>query len=452
MKKIRILIASALLVITSTATATQTNNIAPPSNSDASWYYKIGGGQPISATPHTSKKAYGTEFSLTGGVGWGVNASCGDFSYNLSVANFINNLKEQAENTVTNIMGAASGMIASLPLLILQRANPGLYDLLQNGLLRAEEMFNISVKSCQEMEKDFIAGGGPFDGFVTMSRKSKWNQEVEEGGDAIAAKRSVDTDGQNQGVPWIGGDNKGGSGQSAIAVVSDVSKAGYNMVIDRSPTATSHPGGTSGGRLAEVFNNPSTMSEFAVDILGDKIIRTCRDCQKVQSKAGKGLMPILDEETDTIRTELNTLVGSSGNPTYAQLDNVSAPGIRVTPGILLALREEEPTQRNILLNKISSDIAISKVLEKALMLRRILHTGKNEPNVANNVPVIEMIDKSIDEINKEIENILFESEIRKKISTNTLTVVLARKKARDSNITGAGSATMKQPIMKDGAL
>ena len=41
------------------------------------------------------------------------------------------------------------------------------------------------------------------------------------------------------GVPWVGGSNAGGSGQRSIKVVSDVTRAGYNLLNGRSATDTS---------------------------------------------------------------------------------------------------------------------------------------------------------------------------------------------------------------------
>ena len=363
----------------------------------------------------------------------------------------MNNVQSSAANVVNNIYSAATGLVSSLPALILQRANPGLYDLLQNGILRAEEMFNVSVKTCEEMEKEYIGGKNPFDDFVTISKKNAWNSAKSSGGDVITAKKTIEQSGQNDGVPWIGGVKKGGTGQSVLEIVNDISFAGYNMVMDRSPTTTSSPG-TSGGRIAEVFSTPAAMSQFATNTLGDYLVRTCDGCQKVRAKAGKGLMPVLDRTTDTVRTELNNLVSATGNPVYSDLDKVSAHGIRITPQVLQALREEKSAEKTIMLNKLASDIAIARVLEQALMLRRVLHTGKNEPNVSANTQATKIVNTSIDELNKEIENMFFEAEMRKKVSTSTVQMVLARKRARDNNVTGAQTTVIQPSKLYDGAV
>ncbi|WP_198265447.1 hypothetical protein [sulfur-oxidizing endosymbiont of Gigantopelta aegis] len=89
----------------------------------------------------------------------------------------MNDIRSSADQALNQMVSAATGFVSSLPALIIQRSNPGLYDLFQNGLLRAEEQFNMSIKSCEEMEADFVAGGNPFDKFVTMSKKNSWQAQ-----------------------------------------------------------------------------------------------------------------------------------------------------------------------------------------------------------------------------------------------------------------------------------
>lgn len=48
--------------------------------------------------------------------------------------------------------------------------------------------------------------------------------------DAVSAIEQAETRRGNDGVPWVGGNNAGGAGQPAIRVVSDVTRAGYNLL------------------------------------------------------------------------------------------------------------------------------------------------------------------------------------------------------------------------------
>jgi len=57
--------------------------------------------------------------------------------------------------------------------------------------------------------------------------------------DAVSAIEQAESNKGNNGVPWVGGGNAGGSGQSSIKVVGDVTRAGYNLLNGRSATDTS---------------------------------------------------------------------------------------------------------------------------------------------------------------------------------------------------------------------
>src|SRR3546814_20601979 len=69
-----------------------------------------------------------------------------------------------------------------------------------------------------------------------------WNQlaqgmalrEAVASSDAVSAIEQAETSRGNDGVPWVGGGNAGGAGQSPIKVVGDVTRAGYNLVNGRS--------------------------------------------------------------------------------------------------------------------------------------------------------------------------------------------------------------------------
>src|SRR3546814_7520046 len=69
--------------------------------------------------------------------------------------------------------------------------------------------------------------------------------------DAVSAIEQAETRRGNDGVPWVGGSNAGGSGQPAIKVVGDVTRAGYNLVNGRGVTDTSSIALTSCSRSEE---------------------------------------------------------------------------------------------------------------------------------------------------------------------------------------------------------
>ena len=65
--------------------------------------------------------------------------------------NQLNGLTEGFKDLYSNVIESATGAVASLPAMVIQRANPQLYDILTNGLYQGKIDFNslkTAVKKC----------------------------------------------------------------------------------------------------------------------------------------------------------------------------------------------------------------------------------------------------------------------------------------------------------------
>ena len=69
-------------------------------------------------------------------------------------------------------------------------------------------------------------------------------------------------------------------------------------------------------------------------------------------------------------------------------------------------------------------------MEKALFARRLLLTGRQVPEVYATEVAREHADISITELDKEIENLLFETRVRKEVVSDTIATLLQRSAAR----------------------
>ena len=417
-----------------------------PVHENHNWYYKIGGGDLITAPANPNS----TAITLGASGAWGANYSCGNFSLTSSVGSFMNDIRTSADQALNQMVSAATGFVSSLPALIIQRSNPGLYDLFQNGLLRAEEQFNMSIKTCEEMESDFVAGGNPFDKFINISKKNNWQSKKKSGGNAIAAKKSVESVGGDSGIPGVGGAQYAGSGQPALNVTKQTARAGYNTLIGRAPGTTSTAPAAS-GRMSEIWNTPAKFEQYAVDVLGSNEVRTCKNCQN-RTNMGKGLLPQLYQERQTIGTELSKLVVASGKPSFSELDKVSATGIRITPSVIKALQNEGTVEQQLFMARLASDIATANVLEKAELLLQAMETGKREPNLASNEVVIDFNAASIGDLLEYINNILLSSRIRKTVSTDSVQLVMAREESRQNFISGSSRVQSYEKNMSGSAI
>lgn len=421
-----------IVLLVSLMTIKTGHAIDQPSGSGL-FYYQIGGGTPLAYSANNGT----TVIPLGGNVNWDTNFACGSaFDPQLSVSNQLNGVTEGFQNMMGNVISSAKGAVASLPAMLIQRINPGLYDLLTQGVLQGKFDLNFANTSCEEMQKTIMGGDGvDFEKMVTISKSGDMRKEMASGdGDAIAAQKKVDETRGNNGVDWFGGGKRGGQGSAPMEYVKDTSISGYNILMNRSVTNSTQIGQAGKGKpLAETWGSPIDAANWAVDVLGDKTVRTCEGCQKTQGTPGKGLVAKYEENQKALAPKLAALVNAprppaGRSPTSAQLAEVSATGIVLNQHVIDALREEP--DRDLLIQRLSGEIALAKTMEQALLLRRMIEAGKNESNVANIGPYQEAMEKQLETLNKEMNNLLFELDVRERIATGTPQKLLARYMSR----------------------
>lgn len=392
---------------------------------DSLWYYEIGGAEPVSVPANPSV----VSVTLGGSAQLGLGYSCGKFDPVAAVTNTLNNIGAGVDNMMNAMTAAASAAIASLPALILQRANPGLYDMFQNALLKAEETMQLATKSCEQMEAEIAKGKNPYADLATLSKGNDWKLQMGVGGnDAVTAKDAVETSNGDNGVPWIGG-QAGGSGQPLLEFTGDIVKAGYNLNMNRPLTAVGPVPPAATTRLTEVWATPADARDWVVDVVGENIVTTCDTCRK-DSIPGTGLLPKLYQESSTVTVEIQNLVSGATPPTLANLENITAPGVAITRQVIEAIREMPASEQSLIMGRLVSEISTARTVEKALFARRLLLTGRQVPEVYATEVAREHADTSIAELDKEIENLLFETRVRKEVVSDTVTMLLKRAAAR----------------------
>lgn len=392
---------------------------------DGLWYYEIGGAEPVSVPANPSV----VSVTLGGSAQLGMGYSCGKFDPVAAVTNTLNDIGAGVDNMLNAMTAAASAAIASLPALILQRANPGLYDMFQNALLKAEETMQLATKTCEQMEAEIAQGKNPYADLITLSKGNDWKLQMGVGGnDAVTAKDAVETANGDNGVPWIGGP-AGGSGQPVLEFTGDIVKAGYNINMNRPITTAGPVPPASATRLTEIWTTPTDARNWVVDVVGENIVTTCDTCRK-DSIPGTGLLPKLNQEATTVTTEIQNLVSGATPPTLANLDNITAPGVAITRQVIEAIREMPASEQSLIMGRLVSEISTARTVEKALYARRLLLSGRQVPEVYAAEVAREHADKSIVELDKEIENLLFETRVRKEVVSDTIATLLQRAAAR----------------------
>jgi len=411
-----------------------TNSHAAPAIpvGDQSWYYAIGGAEPISSVlnPYASSGLLGGHPSLS------ASYSCGKFDITASVSNAFSNVVNNVKNQV---MSAARGAVAALPLYIFQRALPGLYEQFQSFSADFSLDFNNAVKSCEQIEQEILAGKDPYAEWIAIAKAGDWRRLMQSNADPVEVKQQVAETGGNRGVPFPKVSQgavvyAGGNVGPPIQPVQDVTAAGWNIILNRQPASNSSytPSPHARVRLAELFPTPMAAASYARDVLGDMFVATCDGCQK-RSVPGQGLGPKFDRHRQQIAGNLTMMINTPRVPTADELKLLSAPGVAVSTRIIETLRELPPEERAILTGRLAAEAALARTIEEALAIRRMLRTGRRIPEVLSVKPAVDLVDTAIEEIEEEIDSMLFEQRVSKEIASNTASIVIARRNQLDAN-------------------
>lgn len=400
-------------------------------------FYSIGGGSVISPPPSRSNMS---RLGLNGG--WSSDLMCGNFDLKTTVGNQLNGVTSGFKDLMGSVIQGATGAVMSMPAMAIQRANPGLYEMLTNGVLQAGLSFDKAQLNCQNMSKklaDYTLG-------------SKWQQAAvseeykdivaSSGGDAVSSDQKLQKATGEEGVTWVGGQKRGGKGQQAIQPTRDLAKAGYNMMNSLPVTSNSSVSASGcSGTVCQRWPTSDAAAAAVVKVLGDRSIRTCRetsectsggtDNQPGSTLAGTGFSPVLEDATKANLEQLGKLVGGELQPTADNLASLKTGSLVVTRGVIQSLRDDP--DKVALVQRLAGELAMADTVETALTMRRMLTTGESEPNAAEQPEAIAEGDRRIDSLDRELNALRNEMELRKSISNNSLLTTLARQGARNQD-------------------
>lgn len=376
-------------------------------SSKSELYYKLGGSSPASRAPNPAATAM--KLGLSGVLN--LNYSCGQFDIGASWQTLMNGFS----NLGTQVSAAVQAGIAALPLYILQRAQPGLYELFQTYSAKAEELIQISTKSCQQMEREILAGENPYQGWVAIAMGDDWKREAQNNpGDIVTAADNVGKNDGKNGVQWFGG-TAGGLNAPPINVIGDSVKAAYN-VTQMFPPSLTNQANYPNNKLWNTFASPSAAAQFATDVLGEMYISTCTktNCPSRAAGSALGLLPKFEAEVPQAQNQLATVMAAQ-NPDGADLEAASAPGVELSRDLVEAIRALPTTERPIAEDRIAKDVALARTVDKALTIRNLLLTGRSLPEVISNKKALDRITEALSEINRHIDDLMYEVRVRREL-------------------------------------
>ncbi len=399
-----------LLCLLGAAAVGRAEEAAP--TDDGGWYYHIGGG-----APYFPLAALGQR-QLAGSSPWNSIGSCG-FPFQNSLHQYMGDMDNNIYGLKKRVIDSTSKLILASPMGVVQRANPGLYDLLMKGIADARRLYDKAQRECRSMQHQ---GAGVLGDWLALSKGHSWSRSRGRGEAAMVAEREIEEQGGAAGLPWVAGKYAGGTRQPALRPVHDVVQAGFRQWGRGRASAL--------GDIQRVWRTPEQAAEWVVAVVGDKELRTCPRCRRVRTHLGAGLRPLQTQEFELLLELLEKSLAKGWRRIDLQRLSAAGMGIVVTAQLLQALGKESPAQQAILVRRLAGEIALARVLEKALIARQLLAVGRQEPNVAMNHGAQREIDQAQQRLQREMEEVLFEQRVRGAVFTPTAGLILERAKTR----------------------
>ncbi len=403
----------------------------PSSGRGSALYYQLGGTDAGTRAPNA--KNLSLKLGLSGDARF--NYSCGKFSASVSLQNTFNQFK----NIGPVLSNAIQAGIAALPMYILQRAQPGLYELVQTYIKAAQELVNLSFQSCEQMEQAIKDGKNPYDRYVSLAMGEGWKREAATGNDVVTAKENVQRRGGNDGFSWVFGSRAAGDNQPPAKIVSDTVTASYNLTMMQPTTA--NPGTTyTASRLAKAFPTAANAASYATDFVGDLEVATCDPstgaCSSKSTRTSVGLERKAEDEIPIVKAQLATALAATV-PTTTDLDTASAPGVLVTRDLVDALRALPKSEQAIAVDRLAQEIALARTIDRALLIRQLLTTGQTIPE-ALPPQVAEDLQAKTAEVNRAIDNMLYGIRVRREVvSTSASKLLDAHRAAKAASAANA---------------
>jgi integrating conjugative element protein (TIGR03755 family) len=446
---------------------------------NAGIYYEIGGADLVNMPPGSSlmgpNLSVGTEFKLPSVCEiWDSKMWKDPDVVGKMVEDYA---KGYIKNLGTAVVGYLAGAAQTLAVAALQRALPGMYDYSQNLFSQMQLDIDFATKSCQQAVDEMDAGLNPFDGWITTSKSMKWRSSLSDQytgteTNILDVEESMRQNPNETSINWFGGP-KGGAAADPIKLVKDVTSAGYAAALglDYQGTpvtaATTHSetqigaGGTQSNvddHMKELFATSDQAATFANQVVGEQTISYCETCTG-STTPGVGLKPTYLGEKETLVKAWNALLTkyptAATYPKIADFNGVSSSKVRITKRVYSALMSMDTEQdKKLLINRLVSDVAVDRTVEKALVLRQFLKSGYATPQVQAIPEAQKDVQTYIDHVKHEIDDFQWEVDTQDKMAAKTSAAILRMDAIDKLRYTGSRAPVYqnKSPKLQDDRL
>lgn len=363
-----------------------------------------------------------------------VFGKCGKFDPQESVKNSFDKgrVKQMFNGLITSTVSSVQGLGGML----LKESNPGWYEYLENGINFGYSDWLSSLQQCEEMQKFML--DAPDNALKMASKQEEMAKYAKTGKvDIVDMFRTGSQIQGDNGVKGVDDEEYGGAGQEPFKVVQQTSKAGYcNLTGDTSSNCSAiNQGATSTGStdvIKEHFPTSEDAETFIVGLVGETTLRTCDDCESVTATPPQSVTQLVQAEVLTIEEQILEIV-VSGNATKEKLAAIGTPTYQITDSIIRALKHENTVAQEVFVRRLAFDIASTKMLDKILVARQVLETGRSNANIKGNQVLVAEVTHKLELVDKKLMQFEQEINLRRTIDSGTRLMLNERQFRQEPN-------------------
>lgn len=375
-----------------------------PSSEELGLYYTLGGSRAVPTTPGETLR-----IKLLPDIQLGATYSCGKFDFRFQVQDILKRLEDQ----LTTLKSLPEQILLALPGGLFCRAFPGACQLMQYYTIRAGEAYKLVLGSCQEMEKS-IADRGPAGAWTKIAKSLEWGRQAHEESNVLEAQEEAES-APEKGLAWVGGRRAGGVGQDMIRPVYDSARAGWCLLNGEPAVCQKTERAT---EIATLFKTPEEAANWLVDIAGEQAISLV-DGAPSPTVPGHGLLPLIEPERKRIEEVLERLVRT--DPVELREDDlvgISSRNLVVRREVIDGLQARPDADWRI--QRLASELATARIVEKTFLARAALMAGRQEPNVAALAPARKALNTAFERVNREVDFVLNEVRASHRLASETI--------------------------------
>ena len=352
---------------------------------EAGYYYIPGA---AAGADSVTTAYYGKTFKFGAGYRLGLNRQCGDINpFKGMGAQLKANIEEKVEEFKELIKSIPSLIASQAVEYALAKINPELYQLTQVNLDEYFELFQINVKSCEQVRSELLRDGDKapgMDKLLQIAIGDEWKRMIDKGEfvNSRHIQQRVAEKAAKKGIVMADGKSYGGENQEPINFTQSLVKAGYSIITGHKDGKTGWDsplaGKTEDYPIAKHFKSSKDMAAFLEDIYGSTTRRLNASGKSgVESSAGTSIGPAYNELRNKYLTQLKEYAERKIDRKKFEQET----GILIAPAVMEDIRRAEPYQRAALIEDRAKQDAIDTMVTRLYLASDVLRAGINAPDM-----------------------------------------------------------------------